>query len=101
MTAITDHAKKRIKKRIGSKHAEKDFGQALLNGVKMSQTKGDLKRFLIKSAIKHQSDAIVHKGFVFWHKKTVLITVTPLPQKFVKYIKKEKPNVAKTQKKVD
>lgn len=87
MSYITDHAKKRIKKRIGSRDPEKNFGEALLYGTKMSETKGNLKRFLSKGARKHQSDAIVHKGFVFWHHKTNLITVTPLPQNLVKYVK--------------
>ena len=90
MSHIIEHARQRIKKRIGTKDAEKIFEEALLHGVKFSDTKGNLKRFLSAGAIKHLSDAIVYKGFVFWHRRTVLITVTPLPQRYVKYIKPKK-----------
>lgn len=86
MTRVTNHAKKRIRQRIGSSNAEQIFGEALLYGIKQNETKGDLKRFLGRSAMLHRSDCVIYKGKIFWHKKTDLITVTPLPQKFFKYI---------------
>ena len=87
MTKITKHARERIKKRVGSKDAERMFGEALLDGTKFSETKGDLKRYLRRGVIVYHSDCIVYKGFIYWHSRTALITVTPLPQKFNKYIK--------------
>lgn len=95
MSGVTDHAKKRIRKRIGPKDAEKNFRQALVEGTPLKDTKGNLKRYLTRKAITHQSDAIVHKNYVYWHKKTVLLTVIPLPQKFIKYIKKGKADARK------
>lgn len=86
MSGLTNHARKRIKKRIGSDDAEKNFGEALLYGTKQNATKGNLKRYLGKSARTHASDCVIYKGFIFWHKNTVLITVTPLPQRFIKYL---------------
>lgn len=92
MAEVTDHARKRIKQRRGSKHAEKEFSSALAEGTRMADTKGDLKRFLNKYAMRNYSDAVIYKGMVYWHKKEVLITVTPLPQRFLKYLKKGKNN---------
>lgn len=87
MTSISNHARERIKQRAGSKDAEKVFGEALLYGTKYNETKGNLKRFLTAKAIKYSSDCIIYKGSIFWHHKTNLITVTPLPQRYFKYIK--------------
>lgn len=90
MSNLSNHARKRIKQRIGTRRMEQLFDKALTDGIPQSETKGDLKRFLAKGAMAHQTNCIVYKGFIFWHNKAnVLITVTPLPQKFIKYVKEK------------
>ena len=83
----TAHADKRARKRIGVAHAEKIFADALEHGIKQTELKGALKRFLNSKAAEYRSTPIIHRGYVFWHKQEKLITVIPLHSKWHKYIK--------------
>lgn len=84
---VTRHARKRIKQRRGSKHAEKEFTEALEKGVHLKEAKGNLRRYLYKYAKLHESTAVVYKGMVYWHYNGILATVTPLPFRFMKIYK--------------
>lgn len=83
----TAHADLRARKRIGVSDAEKLFAEALKKGIRQSELKGDLKRFINKDAEIHRSTPIIYKGYVFWMKGETLITIIPLHQKWYKYTK--------------
>lgn len=83
----TLHADLRARKRIGVASAEKMFEEALQFGIKQNELKGDLKRFINKSAMEYRSTPIIYKGYVFWHKGEILITIIPLHHKWNKYTK--------------
>ena len=87
MIPITNHAKKRIKKRIGSKKQIELYGEALLNGRPRIDFKGDLRRWLDKQTIIHSSDCIVYKNMAYFHKNNILITVYQVPHQFVRRMK--------------
>lgn len=91
MSGVTRHAKKRIRRRIGTKQPEKQFQEALENGTHQRDTKGQLRSYLGRRAMKNMSSYVIYKGFVYWHKNYVLLTVTPLPQKFLKYLRPKAP----------
>lgn len=83
---ITRHASKRIRKRLGHKRAEEQFGQALLYGTRADEYKGDFKRYLDSNRMKYRSDCIIYKGMIYWYIHSRLITVYGVPQKFKKYL---------------
>lgn len=83
----TVHADKRSRKRIGVKNPEPLFLEALENGVHIRDIKGQFRKFLDKGSIVHKSTPVVYRGYIFWHRNGLLITVIPLHHKWAKYIK--------------
>lgn len=81
------HADKRSRQRIGVKDPSKLFVEALVKGFNGQQAKGKFKRYMDKQAIIHKSTPVVYKGYIFWHRKEVLVTVIPLHNKWKPYIK--------------
>lgn len=83
---ITNHAKKRTKKRIGisKKDADRNAQKAYHFGIKHSDTKGKLQKyidFLYLSHGKSNNTRIYNRKVYLFHNE-VLITVLNLPYRF-------------------
>lgn len=84
--AVTKHAKKRTKERIGisKKIADKNAHKALEYGVTHSEAKGKLKKFMDALYLRHQkaNNTRIYNRKVYLFDKNVLITVLNLPNQF-------------------
>lgn len=91
MTILTDHARERIRKRIGTDDRAQQFAnEALRLGVPMELVKGDFRRWLTQRNAKHGSRAGVriHRGRVWVHQGGRLITVFAVPTRFYRVAQK-------------
>ena len=95
---ISRHATKRIKSRMGipKKATLRQFSRALDRGIKQSDAKGNLRKYLASIALKEERphSVVVYNSYVFIYGYSegipMLITVIPLPsnlQREVKYYK--------------
>lgn len=82
MNNITDHARKRIKKRVGKADPEKLLGEALMSGYKHNQFTGSFRKYLDRLSITHKSTPIIHKGQILFIAGSRLITLYPIPSKY-------------------
>lgn|SRR5574344_2040565 len=86
---ITNHAEKRMKKRLGSGKSdyERIAQKAITNGIKHEETTGNLCKFLDKLFLSHGVGANMRvyqqKVFLFT-RDFVLVTVIPLPANLIK-----------------
>ena len=82
---ITNHARKRVAKRMGipKKAVDRQFQLALEKGYHRKDLKGRVKKYLDKECLKDEispKDAILYNNFCFLiGKNNVLITVYPIP----------------------
>ena len=87
MVKITEHAKQRTKERLGvsKKIADKVAEKALEYGIKHSQAKGNLKKYIDKLYLQHRNanNIRVYNRKVYLFKGTVLITVINLPNNLI------------------
>lgn len=83
---ITDHAQKRIRKRMGAnkKTVSKLSDLAFKNGITHSETTGSLRRYCDRLYLSHRipNNMRVYNQRVFLFKDNILITVVNLPQKY-------------------
>lgn len=84
MVEISDHAKKRIKQRADG-DPEKLLADALQNGSRAKDFTGKFGRYLGYRMKEHRSEAIVHKGRIFFIRNDKLITMYQVPNDFKKY----------------
>ena len=92
MVYVTDHAAKRSKERLGlpkrvtTKNAEK----ALLYGIKHSETKGALRKYLDGIYLKRETanNIRIYCNNVYLFQNEMLITVYPLPHELKKTAEK-------------
>jgi hypothetical protein len=93
--SISEHASTRMKERLGiPKSAHQRTAQrAFDQGVKHSETFGNLCRYLDKQYLSHSqaNNMRVHGHHIFVFADTVLITVLHLPQNLVRDLKKCQP----------
>lgn len=93
MSSVTKHGSKRVKQRMGISKSSQDklIAKALERGYKHNQTKGQLKKWIDKSAInkKYKGKYIVYgdKLYIF-NKDDQLITLIQIPQNIMKNINK-------------
>jgi hypothetical protein len=84
---VTRHGAKRVKERIGlSKSSiQKNVEKALVSGVTHSETKGSLHRYLDGVYLLKEcpNNMRVYNRMVYLFRGNVLITVLPLPQKYL------------------
>ena len=87
---ITNHANNRGKKRLGfkGKALEKKCELALLNGLKQSDAKGSLKRFLDGLYLKHRNanGIRVYEEYCYLFRGSTLLTIIHLPNQYKKYL---------------
>jgi len=92
MIIITNHGKERIKKRIGVSKSlsEKIAVKALEKGLKHSDTKGKLKKFLDGLYLSHKTanNMRIYARKIFLFRDNLLITVIDLPKQFHKTVDK-------------
>lgn len=83
---ITKHGVKRTKERVGlsKKIADKNAQKALDLGVKHSETKGSLKKFMDALYLKYKNsnNTRIYNRKVYLFHGRVLITIINLPNKF-------------------
>lgn len=90
MSGTTKHGAERTKKRLGlsKKDAEKQAAKAFENGLKHSDCKGDLKRYIdslyFHKGLGRDYRIYNHYVYLFDFKNQKLITVIDLPQKLCK-----------------
>ena len=89
---VTNHAKERIKERCGfnSKASERMAKKAFEEGIKHSQTKGNLNKWVTSLYFKNKKANNIRlygdKAYIFYD--DVLITVIQIPTNLVKDFKK-------------
>jgi len=93
MCTESDHAKKRMKERLGTNKqaAHRIAVNALNKGITHSDTSGSLKRFMDALFLSHRtaSNMRIYNNAVFiFDKMEHLITVIPVPGKYYKSVKK-------------
>lgn len=86
---ITRHAEKRAKERFPKHNILRSFAKALLYGIPLDEL-GGYAGVLVSRGERNGSKGVLYKNVVYWVKgDNVLITVTPVHQKYHKNIKKE------------
>lgn len=90
MTYVTDHAAKRTKERLGlpKRVTAKNADRALHEGIKHSETRGALHRYLDALYWKRETanNIRVYCNNVYIFHDEILITIFPLPQKYRKTV---------------
>jgi hypothetical protein len=88
--SVTQHAAKRVRRRIGHSRAEEQFQEALKHGQPAEAFAGYFRGFLDAHRMKFGGDCVVYKGMIYWYnsKSNILITLYGVPVKFHKYLKK-------------
>jgi hypothetical protein len=88
MVAVTKHAEKRIRKRLGLSKAniDKTFVKAIQEGRGPVDFCGAFKKFLDRKAIEHRATPTVLAQNIYWHSHGTLITVYQVPNRFKKYL---------------
>lgn len=88
MVAVTKHAEKRIRKRLGisKSNVDKMFSEALVKGRVTSDFVGAFKRFLDHKSMEFRATPLVLAQNIYWHNHGVLITVYQVPNRFKKYL---------------
>lgn len=85
---ITNHAKKRIKNRLGlNKNViEKISNEAFKNGLKHSEVKGSFKRYLDKIYLSHENgnNMRIYNQKIFLFHNNILITILDFPSRYKK-----------------
>ena len=88
MARITRHATQRMRQRLGisKRTTEKNAEKALAHGIKHSDTRGSLHRYISSLYWKEQTanNARIYNNSVYIFHNNTLITVFPLPQKYRK-----------------
>jgi hypothetical protein len=88
---ISQHAYERAKERLGWSPSvlDKMALKAFTEGLKHSQTKGHLHKYITKQwfKYKHANNARVYGENIFYFSNNVLATVYQVPQDLRKYIK--------------
>ena len=93
MCTITNHSRKRIRKRMGipKKAVKRQAELALERGYSHSETKSNLKKYLNRIYLSHKTanNLKVYNNHVFLFNGTILITVFKLPSSLQgnKYLK--------------
>lgn len=79
---LTDHARKRLKQRLKAKGDSTDDMaiKAYFVGLKISEMKGNLKRWAAKETIAYKSKIRVLNQYAYFFHDTTLRTVFPVPQ---------------------
>lgn len=91
---VTNHAKKRIKERINIPKSSVDriAKKAIQNGLKHSETTGQLCKFLDKLFLSHRTARnmrVFNQKVFLFSKDMILITVVPLPNNLKKIVDKD------------
>ena len=96
--AITKHAHKRSKERLGigkaNKKIIKQAQMALERGIKHGETKGNLKKWIDMQFFKYQkgNNMRIYAGYLYVFHDDILITVYPVPgnlqKNLMSYVKK-------------
>lgn len=90
---VTNHAEKRMKKRMGinKKDIDKIAKKAIEGGIMHSETKGQLHHYLDKVFLSHRTGANIRiyqqKIFIFTSNFT-LVTVLPVPTNLINTVNK-------------
>lgn len=91
--ATTKHADRRSKERLGlgKRCAQKNAKKAYENGLSAEETTGKIQKFL--SGVIEQSPAgrcakLYHRYIYIFAEETTLVTVMPLPRKFIDHADK-------------
>lgn len=84
MIGLSDHARKRIKLRADG-DPEKLLKDAVEHGARAAEFNGKFGRYLHGRMKEYHSEAIVHKGNIFFIKQDTLTTMYPIPHDFRKY----------------
>ena len=83
---VTNHGEQRVKDRLGlsKKLADKISQKALEHGIKHSETKGSLKRYIDALYLKHKkaNNIRIYHRKVYLFKEEILITVLNLPNRY-------------------
>lgn len=86
MVYVTDHAAKRSKERLGlpKRVATKNAERALHYGIKHSETKGALRRYLNAVYLKRETanNIRIYSNNVYIFHNEMLITIYPLPNEY-------------------
>ena len=88
MVAVTKHAEKRIRKRLGisKSNVDKTFTKALAEGHGPANFSGEFKKFLDRKSIEFRATPIVLAQNIYWHCHGTLVTVYQVPNRFKKYL---------------
>lgn len=94
-SVITDHAEKRLRKRIGLNKSslQKMTDKALEKGISHAETSGSLHRYIDKLYLTERkaNNIKIYGEYVYLFRDSTLITVFALPSKFHKIVRnKEK-----------
>lgn len=90
---VTNHAKKRMKKRVGTscKNYDKIAQKAIDDGIRHEETKGNLCKWLDKLFLSHGVGAnmrIYHQKVFIFTKEYVLVTVIDVPSNLLNAVNK-------------
>ena len=81
---VSNHAEKRIRERVGLKKkcVDKNAEKALEKGLKHSDVRGRLKKYMDKIYLsgRNVNNARIYHHFVYLFHDNLLITVVPLPR---------------------
>ncbi|NIR17183.1 MAG: hypothetical protein GWN86_26015, partial [Desulfobacterales bacterium] len=64
---ISRHAKKMLRKRVGTRRAEEFFSEALTEGIPHQECKGQLRAYLDKKGMLHKRCSVIYKGIIFFY----------------------------------
>jgi len=85
---VTNHAKKRTKERLGlsKKSADKITQKALDFGIKISDTKGSLRKYLdfLYESHKNSNNTRIYNRKIYLFHNNICITIINLPNRFNK-----------------
>lgn len=79
------HGEIRLKQRVGKCINKRTILLARQRGIKRSQYNGSFRRYLDKIYFKNNFDIIIYGNFIYLFDKTFLVTVLPIPSKYLKY----------------
>jgi len=92
MASVTIHACKRFKQRLGVHKTDvnKNAERAFRDGLKHCEVRGDVSRFMAALYFRNQmcNNIRLYKGNVYIFAGQTLVTVFPIPQRYVDEIKK-------------
>lgn len=89
MIRLSKHGERRLDDRVVKGAGEKTAARALALGIEIQDTRGDLRRYLDGCIIRHPGHMPrIYGGHIYFFAGSCLVTVFPLPQRFVKVVAK-------------